>query len=92
MVCDYGFALHAEWKKGVEALVSAVNAAGGLQIGGQGYLVDLIIYDDKLVTSKSPETSQSAIQKLISQDKVDFILGDDGTATWVSTTVSPDCR
>jgi branched-chain amino acid transport system substrate-binding protein len=86
MLCDFGLGPHADWKKVMEAIIPSVNASGGINVGGQQYLIDLIMYDTKIVTGGSPETAQSAVQKLIDQDKVDFILDADSVDAWIPIT------
>jgi branched-chain amino acid transport system substrate-binding protein len=66
----------------MEALVPALNGKGGLSIGGAQYQVDLKMYDGK----RDSETSRSAVQRLLSEDKVDFILGDESTDYWQPVT------
>lgn len=50
--------------------VKEVNAAGGLMLGGKRVPIEVIEYDDR---SNSEETVK-AIERLATQDKVDFIL------------------
>jgi branched-chain amino acid transport system substrate-binding protein len=56
--------------------VKEVNAAGGLNLGGKRVPIEVIEYDDR---SQSEETVR-AIERLMTQDKVDFILPPWGTA------------
>jgi len=58
-------------KDGYEAAKDAINAAGGMNVGGKRYKIDIKYYDD---TSKPDQTGQ-LVEKLISDDKVSFILG-----------------
>lgn len=82
MILDYSFPLHVAWQHQMEALIPDLNAKGGLNIGGQPYTVDVIMYDGK----RDAETSRSAVQRLLSEDKVDFILGDESTDYWQPVT------
>jgi len=52
------------------------NAAGGWEIGGKKYQVELIEYD----TKNSQTSATSAINKLVFEDKVNFILFDNNLA------------
>ncbi len=61
------------WKK-------TVNDAGGMMVGGQRYMVDLKYYDDE----SSPDTSAKLTEKLITEDKVNFVLGPYGTGPTLS--------
>jgi branched-chain amino acid transport system substrate-binding protein len=82
MILDYSFPLHVAWQHQMEALIPDLNAKGGLKIGGTPYTVDLTMYDGK----RNAETSRSAVQRLLTQDKVDFILGDESTDYWQPVT------
>jgi len=63
----------------MDALIPDLNSKGGLAAGdGQKYNIDVIAYDGK----RDAETSRSAVQRLISQDKVSFIMGDESTDYW----------
>ena len=51
--------------------VQKINAAGGVDVGGKKYKLELVFYDDKSDTSESSRL----VEKLIAEDKVDFLLG-----------------
>ena len=55
----------------VEMYVEEVNAAGGIDVGGKKYTIELVIEDG----TTAPEGSASAASKLIEQDKVLAIVG-----------------
>lgn len=55
--------------------VKEVNAAGGLKIGDKRLPIEVVQYDDR----SSAEEAARALERLISQDKVDFILSPWGT-------------
>jgi branched-chain amino acid transport system substrate-binding protein len=61
------------WKK-------TVNDAGGMAVGTQRYMVDVKFYDDE----SSPDTSAKLTEKLITDDKVNFVLGPYGTSQTLS--------
>jgi branched-chain amino acid transport system substrate-binding protein len=66
----YGFApLYKLW-------IQEVNAAGGIDVGGKKLKVRLIEYDDASDTGVCVKN----IEKLCTQDHVDFLLGPTGTA------------
>ena len=44
---------------------------GGVDIGGERYRVDLVMYDDQ----SDPDTTAALVERLIDEDKVDFLLG-----------------
>lgn len=62
-------------KKAAEMAVKEVNDAGGIDIGGQKYKVELFVEDN----AGKPDQSASAAQKLITQQKVHAIVGPNAT-------------
>lgn len=58
-------------KRGYDLWADTVNAAGGIEIGGKKYKVTLVYADDQ----STPATAAVAGERLITQEKVDFILG-----------------
>nr|WP_259371858.1 amino acid ABC transporter substrate-binding protein [Caldimonas mangrovi] len=56
--------------------VKEVNAAGGLKLGSRRVPIEVVEYDDR----SSSEEAVRAIERLITQDKVDFVLPPWGTA------------
>ncbi len=82
VLADFAFPLDVDFQKELKVLVDATNADGGLDIGGTKYKIETIVYDSK----GSPETGRSAVQRLITQDKVDFILGDGTADGWLPVT------
>jgi branched-chain amino acid transport system substrate-binding protein len=79
---DFGFPLHVQAKRQLDAIVPDFNKKGGLVIKGQKYDIELIIYDSKL----NAETARSAAERLIYRDKVQFILGDETADAWLPLT------
>ncbi len=59
-----------------KAWIEEVNAAGGIDVGGKKLKVRLIEYDDASDTA----TCVKNIEKLCTQDKVNFLFGPTGTA------------
>jgi branched-chain amino acid transport system substrate-binding protein len=53
-----------------------VNAGGGMEVRGKRYPVELIFYDDR----SDPPTSAKLTEKLITEDKVDLLLGGFGSS------------
>jgi len=51
--------------------VKKVNAAGGVKVGDKSYQLELVFYDDK----SDPGECSRLVEKLITQDKVNFLLG-----------------
>jgi branched-chain amino acid transport system substrate-binding protein len=58
-----------------ELWVKVVNAAGGLKLGDKRVPIEVVQYDDR----SSAEEAAKALERLITQDKVDFILPPWGT-------------
>jgi len=58
-------------KRGYDMWEDAVNAAGGIDIAGKKYKVKLVYADDQ----STPATAAVGTERLITQEKVDFILG-----------------
>lgn len=56
---------------GIEMALNDINEAGGIVVGGETYTLELASADDKYVA----EDSVTAVQKLIYDDKVDYIYG-----------------
>jgi branched-chain amino acid transport system substrate-binding protein len=55
--------------------VADVNRAGGISVGGTKRPVEVVEYDDR----SQPEEAVRAVERLISQDRVDFLLPPWGT-------------
>jgi branched-chain amino acid transport system substrate-binding protein len=64
-------AVGASFKNAAEMAVKDINDAGGLDVGGKKYQVELIIEDN----AGKDDQSASAAQKLITQDNVVAIIG-----------------
>ncbi|GAB6171632.1 amino acid ABC transporter substrate-binding protein [Paradesulfitobacterium aromaticivorans] len=60
----------ALYKQGYELWSETVNKKGGIKVGGDTYQVKLFLYDDK----SDPETATKLTEKLITEDKVNFLL------------------
>jgi branched-chain amino acid transport system substrate-binding protein len=76
----FQYPLGIDAKKGIEAMAEAINAKGGLVVGGETYKLQPIIYDSKM----DDATARAAVEKLIFDDKVNFILGDETLDAWIS--------
>jgi branched-chain amino acid transport system substrate-binding protein len=62
-------------KEGYEFWKDYVNAHGGLKVGGKTYKVNILYADDE----SNPQTSARLVEKFVSVDKVNFILGPYGS-------------
>jgi branched-chain amino acid transport system substrate-binding protein len=59
-----------------EMWVKEVNAAGGLRLGGGRARIEVVEYDDR----SASEDAVRAVERLVTQDRVDFVLPPWGTA------------
>jgi len=55
----------------VNLAAAEINAAGGVKIGDDSYMLNVIAYDDKA----NPTEASNAVRKLIDRDGVKYILG-----------------
>jgi len=62
-------------QQGYNLWKDSVNAAGGIKVGGKAYEIQITYYDDE---SKQDKSAQLA-ERLIKEDKVNFLLGPYGT-------------
>jgi branched-chain amino acid transport system substrate-binding protein len=75
-----GGAAMTHWPN-VHMWVNEINEAGGLDIGGVKHTIELVEYDDQT----SAETAIQNIQRLATQDQVDFIVTPYSTGINVAT-------
>lgn len=76
------FPLGVDMQKELDALVPVLNEQGGIKVGDEQYQIEIILYDTKL----NPETGRAGAERLVFEDEVDFILGDETTDAWLSVT------
>lgn len=55
----------------VELAAAEINAAGGIKVGDDTYMLNVIAYDDKA----NPTEASNAVRKLLDRDGVRYILG-----------------
>jgi branched-chain amino acid transport system substrate-binding protein len=72
MISWLGWPLGLDMLHGIQVLVDQDNAAGGVKIGADKYMIQLISYDD----NNAQATAVSAANRLVFEDKVSFIIGD----------------
>ena len=58
-------------KNGYDLVVTAVNDAGGVTVGGKKYKIAIKYYDDESTAARASQLAE----RLIQQDKIKFILG-----------------
>jgi ABC-type branched-subunit amino acid transport system substrate-binding protein len=68
-------------KDGYTLWMEEVNRKGGIKVGSDRYKVEIIFYDDK----SDPQTGAKLTEKLITEDKVKFILGPYGSGITLAT-------
>lgn len=69
-------------QEGYDFWADWVNNRGGVKVGDKQYKVKMIYYDDE----SNPQTSARLFEKLITQDKVDMILGPYGSGIAMAST------
>jgi len=74
------------FRQGYGMVVDDVNNAGGLQIGSQKYHVNLIVLDD----GSNGTQSRSLVEKLVTDQHVNFLLGGYDTSLVEAQEVVPD--
>ena len=57
------------------------NEHGGIKVGDQNYEVEIIYYDDE----GDPDTAANLVERLITEDEVDFLLGPYSSGLTMST-------
>jgi branched-chain amino acid transport system substrate-binding protein len=72
-------------KQGYDLWAETVNAHGGMKVGGTSYKVQIVYYDDQ----SKPQASAELAERLISQDRVSFLLGPYGSpATFADAAIA----
>lgn len=64
------------YQEGYELWREHVNSEGGIVIGDHRYQVDILYYDDE----SDPQKTASLVEKLITEDEVNFLLGPYGSS------------
>jgi branched-chain amino acid transport system substrate-binding protein len=59
------------YRDSYDMAVDQINKTGGIKVGGKEYKLKIVYYDDK----SDPTESSKLIEKLISEEKVNFLLG-----------------
>ena len=75
----------AQVQRAYEVWKDAVNAQGGIEVNGRRYPVEIIYYDDE----SSEQRSAQLVERLITVDQVDLLLGGFGSnAVFAATTAA----
>jgi len=67
--------IHAS--NGYNLAVKAINAAGGVTVGGKSYMLEIVYYDDE----STPARTAQLLERLIKQDGIKYMLGPYSSAT-----------
>ncbi len=59
------------YRDSYDMAVETINKNGGIKVGKNTYSVEIVYYDDK----SDPTESSKLVEKLVSEDKVNFLLG-----------------
>jgi branched-chain amino acid transport system substrate-binding protein len=59
------------YRDSYDMAVDQINKSGGVRVAGKTYQLKIVYYDDK----SEPTESSRLVEKLIAEDKVDFLLG-----------------
>jgi branched-chain amino acid transport system substrate-binding protein len=68
-------------KDGYTLWMEEINKRGGIKVGNDRYKVEIVFYDDKT----DAQTGAKLTEKLITQDKVNFLLGPYGSGITLAT-------
>ncbi|MCP4416460.1 MAG: amino acid ABC transporter substrate-binding protein [Chloroflexi bacterium] len=69
-------------QQGYDTWVNWVNNEyGGINVGGERYQVEIVYYDDE----GDPDTAANLVERLITEDEVDFLLGPYSSGLTMST-------
>jgi branched-chain amino acid transport system substrate-binding protein len=82
VVAWLGWGLGLDMVNGITLLSEMINKKGGLTIAGEKYNIRLVVVDSKL----SQDTARGAVEKLVYQDKVKFVVGDETVDAWLPIT------
>jgi len=77
-----GWPLGLDFVEGVKILAEETNKSGGLEVGGEKYQIEIIAHDSKMKHS----VAKGIVERLVYQDKVKFILGDETVDAWLPIT------
>lgn len=79
-----GWPMGLELQRGCQVAADVFNKKGGIDINGEKYKLEIVSVDSKF----TQEGGRSAAERLVSRDKVKFIIGDETVDAWLSITES----
>ena len=77
-----GWPLGLNAAEGARILADVINKKGGLDVGGEKYKLEVIVYDSK----HKQATAKGAVERLIHRDRVKFIMGDETVDAYLPIT------
>ena len=80
---DWYSAVDALEKPAIEQCAQMINDAGGIQVGGKGYKIELVEEDGK----STMDGNTAAANKLVLDDKVQFVVGPAGPFNVATTPI-----
>ena len=72
LICQFSNGIGLGMYNSLVSWVDHVNKNGGVDIGGTAYTLNMIAYD----SDGNADTAQAGVEKLIYEDKVDYIISD----------------
>jgi len=82
MITDFSIPQLVNNQRVLEAVIDGANKRGGWDVGGAKHILELIPLDGK----SEAATSRSAVERLVTQDKVNVIFGEPMSGAWLSVT------
>jgi branched-chain amino acid transport system substrate-binding protein len=82
MITDFSVPQLVNNQRVLEAVIEGANKRGGWDVGGSKHTLELIPLDGK----SEAATSRSAVERLVTQDKVNVIFGEPMSGAWLSVT------
>jgi branched-chain amino acid transport system substrate-binding protein len=77
-----GWPLGLSFANETRILADLINSRGGLDVGGDKVKIELFVEDSKL----SNDVARGAVEKLVYQNNVKFIVGDETVDAWLPVT------
>lgn len=77
-----GWPLGLDFVEGVKILADETNKKGGLDVEKEKYKIEIIAHDSKMDQS----VAKGVVERLVYQDKIKFILGDETVDAWLPIT------
>jgi len=82
LITDFSIPQLVNNQRVLEAMIAGANSRGGWNVGGSKYTLELVPLDGK----SEAATSRSAVERLVTQDKVNVVFGDPQGGAWLPVT------